>query len=131
MLNAQLNFLESPGWLSSLAEPLSPYPEMASSLGARRVNISRAVRWRGAVVASKDVVFLNRERTYLVVVARCVEIDVSFGLLVRCCTRASGTETASCWHVDPEVTLYHLVDEPVMNAAFYRFQSSDNLEILH
>jgi hypothetical protein len=130
MLNNQMHFLENPGWLSAL-EFAKPYPEMALSLGAGRVEISTKMRWNGALIGCKDVVFLNFERTYMVVVVGCVGIDDAFGLLVRCCTRSSCTGTASCWDVDPDVTLYRLVDEPVLKASAYKYDCSNKLEVLH
>ena len=130
MVNSQLHLLSGAGWLNSLATP-SPFPEIASSLEARKVYVSRSMRWGNASVSATDLVFFNTERSYLVRVSACLQIDDSFGLVVRYCVRTGGNETSSCWTVDSEASLYRLVDEPVLKPAFYRYLSADKLEVLH
>lgn len=131
VVNAQLYALSNAPWLPVLDRRLADYPELARCLGADRVNISQCLRWRGVELTSNAIVFLDHTHTYLVVVVAGLEIDGSFALLVRCCARVSGTQTASRWRVDPDVTLRRLVDEPVIRVAFHRFRSSEDLEILH
>ena len=130
MLNGQILALEAPGWLSVLSGSPKPFPEMALSLGAQRMDVSRSMRWNGISLTSNEVIFLDRQHTYLVIVVCCSQIDDSFGLLVRTCTRVSGTDTASCWHVDPDASVHRLTNECVFKVAFHRYVSSDTLEIL-
>jgi hypothetical protein len=139
MLNAQVRLLECPGWLNRLEHP-SPYPEFATSLGAHSASLSRGMHWNCASAHCNDVLFLNYERTYLVLVVACVSFvpasyksSVHFGLIVRCgeriCSKAN--DTASVWRVGVDASLYRLVDEPFVHASFFRHVSVDTIEVLH
>ena len=130
MLNVQIRQLEDPGWQTSLNFPV-PYPEIASSLGAKQVEISRSMRWNGVQLACRDVVFLNLERTYLVVVVGCLKFDDRFGLIIKFCTRTSCTGTASCWDVDPSPTWYRLVNEIVLRVTAFKYISANMVEVIH
>jgi len=137
MLCSQLRLLESPGWVSQLFHSV-PYPEIAASLAAQLAHISGSMRWKGACVKCKDVVFLNYARTYLVSVVSCVAYtpfgfssEEKYGLIVKGCERISSTGTASVWRVDRDCSLYRLVDEPVVQAAFFRLLDADFIEVLH
>ena len=131
MLNMQVLALETPGWRDFLVDPVEPYPELASSLGAQRVGISRSMRWHQCSLSCNDIVFLDLDRTCMVVVVGCVGIDDSFGLLIRWCERASATDTTSLWHVHPDVGLQRLAEEVLVPVALFRFLSPGVLEVLH
>jgi hypothetical protein len=137
MLLSQLRLLESPGWASQLLDSV-PYPEIAASLVAQHARISRSMRWNGAGVQCKNVVFLNYARTYLVRVVACVAYTPSegsseekYGLIVKGGERISSTGTASVWRVNRDCSLYRLVDEPVVQATFFRQLDADVIEVLH
>ncbi len=131
MLNAQLRMLEDPGWRSALDDPSQAFPELAASLSAKDVRISRAMRWRGISLSNSALVFLDTAKTYLIYIAACLSIDNEWGLLVRLGQRVSGTKVASIWQVAAEVKLYNLVDEHVFSAPFHRWLSTDRVELLH
>ena len=80
-LNGQLRKLESPGWKSCLTGATRPFPELAAQLQAANVEISRSMNWRGAQMGCGTVVFLDSDRS-LVVVA-CLAIDDTWALLAR------------------------------------------------
>ena len=111
-------------------ESPKPYPEMAGSLQAQSVSIARTMSWRGTPVAAKDVIFLDYDYRYLSIVVACLAIDGAFGLVIRYCRRIRGTDTASCWRVDKDPTLYRLTSEPILQVSFWRFLESGDLEIL-
>ncbi len=131
MLNAQLRMLEDPGWHSALDVPSQAFPELAASLSAKDVRISRAMRWRGISLSNSALVFLDTAKTYLIYIVACLSIDNEWGLMVRLGQRVSGTKVASIWQVAAEVKLYNLVDERVFPAAFHRWLSTDRVELLH
>jgi hypothetical protein len=132
MLNVQVAALEKPGWMNRLGDSSKPYPELAFCLKATHVAISSNMRWLGCTVKAKDVVFINRERTQLVVVVACLGIDKSFALLARSCVCTSCMGTASSWDADPDFSLLHLSStHHLAPVAFSRFASANKLEILH
>jgi hypothetical protein len=136
MLKNQARMLQCPGWLSE-QEVSTPYPELAASLGAHSARVSHSIRWNGVAARNKDVLFLDFERTYLVVVVAGVTFvpsineGVRFALIVKCCTRISSSGTASVWRVATDASLYSLLDEPFVQAAFVRQASADTIEVLH
>jgi len=138
MLLSQLALLENPGWLNCLEQPV-PYPEIATSLGARSASISRSMRFNCARAACNDVLFLDYARSYLVMVVGCVSFVTSiiypveeFGLIVRIGKRLSANDhNGSVWQVDDEPSFYRLSDEPFVHAAFYKRVSADRIEVLH
>ena len=114
------------------------YPEIAASLAAQLARISRSMRWNGACVKCKDVVLPNYARTYLVGVVACVAYtpskgssEAKYGLIVRGWDRISSSGTASVWRVDRDCSLYRLVDEPLVQATFFRQLDADLTEVLH
>jgi hypothetical protein len=77
------------------------------------------------------VVFLDPAQTYLIVIVACLGVDDMFGLVIRKGQHISGTNVDSMWQVAPELAILRLVDENVFLAAFWRYLSSDRLEVLH
>jgi hypothetical protein len=138
MLLSQLRLLENPGWESQLLHPV-PYQHIAASLDAQHAHISRSMRWKGVCVKSTDFAFLNYARTYLVRVVACVAwrpygglSEERYGLMIKRCGRVRSTGTASVWRVDRDCSLYCLVDEPVLQAAFVKQgDDADLIEVLH
>ena len=138
MLLSQLRLLENPGWESQLLHPV-PYQDIAASLDAQHAHISRSMRWKGVCVKSTDLAFLNYARTYLVRVVACVAwrpygglSEERYGLIIKSCGRVRSTGTASVWRVDRNCSLYCLVDEPVLQAAFVKQgDDADLIEVLH
>ena len=138
MLLSQLRLLENPGWESQLLCSV-PYPQIAASLAAQHARISRSMRWKGVYVKCKDLAFLNYARTYLVRVVACVawrpygrSSEERYGLVIKSCGRVRSTGTASVWRVDRNCSLYCLVDEPVLQAAFVKQgDDADLIEVLH
>jgi len=131
MMHQQVRLLEDPGWGSALAQATREFPELAGSLGAASVLISNGMRWEGITLKHKDVVFLDPAQTYLIVIVACLGIDDMFGLVIRKGQHISGTNVDSIWQVAPELAILRLVDENVFPAAFWRYLSSDRLEVLH
>ena len=55
-----------------------------------------------------------------------------YGLVIKSCGRVSSTATANVWRVDRDCSLYRLVDEPVLQAAFFKqLDDADLIEVLH
>ena len=55
-----------------------------------------------------------------------------YGLVIKSCGRVRSTGTASVWRVDRNCSLYCLVDEPVLQAAFVKQgDDADLIEVLH
>ena len=135
MLNAQVRMLQEPGWCDALGAPTTSFPELALDLRARSVDLARDMKYHGVKFRSGDFSFMDIARTYLVAVVGCVKIDgpidMSFGLLVRCCRRVSGTEVTSTWDVDPAVSLYRLGEERFLKPAFHRYITISRVELLH
>ena len=131
MMNHQVRKLEDPGWGSGLGQSTREFPEMAASLGAANVLISSSMRWEGITLKHRDIVFLDPAQTFLIIIVACLGIDDKFGLVIRSCQHISGTHSASIWQVAPELAILHLVDESVFHVAFWRYLSSDHIEVLH
>ena len=140
MLMSQLRLLEKPGWESELNHPV-PYKDIAASLGAQHVHMSRSMRWKGVSLKCKDLAFLNYARTYLVQVVACLAwkpyaheglSEERYGLVIKSCGCVTSTGTTSVWRVDRDCSLYCLGDEPVLQAAFFRqLDDADLIEVLH
>jgi hypothetical protein len=131
MLWSQIRMLHDPGWLTTLAPPLSDFPELKMVLGASRVQVSAAMRWHGTWLKTQMVTFLDMRFTYLVVVIGCLSFDQSHGLLVKYCTSLTSGDVGSTWQVDDEVKLYRLTNEPVVKPAAWRWVNPNCLEVLH
>jgi hypothetical protein len=127
MMNQQVRMLEEPGWSSGLGQSTKDFPEMARSLGAASVLISRDMRWQGITLKHGNVLFLDPAKTYLIVVVACLGIDDKFGLVVRTCQHISGTQ----WQVAAQLATLRLDDQNVFPAAFWKYVTSDRLEVLH
>ena len=57
--------------------------------------------------------------------------EEKYGLIVKGGERISSTGTASVWRVNRDCSLYRLVDEPVVQATFFRQLDADVIEVLH
>ena len=74
---------------------------------------------------------MDPAKTYLIVIVACLGIDDKFGLVVRKGQRVSCTEFDSVWQMPAEVQIMHLDDSNVFPVAFWKYLSSDRLEVLH
>jgi hypothetical protein len=131
MMNQQVRMLENPGWGSALGKSSNDFPEMARSLGARGVLISGDMNYKGVTMKHGQVVFMDPAKTYLIVIVACLGIDDKFGLVVRKGQRVSCTEFDSVWQMPAEVQIMHLDNGNVFPVAFWKYLSSDRLEVLH
>ena len=131
MMNHQVRMLEDPGWCSGLGQSTKEFPELAASLGAANVLISRNMRWEGISLKTRDIMFLDPAKTHLIVIVACLGIDDKFGLVVHSCQHISGTHSASVWQIAPELAILRLVDENMFPVAFWKYLSSDSIEVLH
>ena len=133
MLNSQIRLLESPGWVSKLIQPARAFPELALTLSASKVELSSAMRWCGISIKSGNVLFLDTDRSRLVVVIGCFEVDSNtHGILVRAATSVNRAAYSSRWEVAADVSYYMFKKEDhVVQAAFYRHPAPDRVEVLH
>ena len=131
MMNHQVRLLENPGWGSRLGQSTKEFPEMAGSLGAANVLISSGMLWEGISLKDRDIVFLDPAKTYLIIIVACLGIDDKFGLVVRSCQHISGRHSDSIWQIAPELSILRLVGENIFPVAFWKYLSSDHIEVLH
>ena len=131
MMNHQVRLLENPGWGSRLGQSTQEFPEMAASLGAANVLIASGMLWEGISLKDRDIVFLDPAKTYLIIIVACLGIDDKFGLVVRSCQHISGRHSDSIWQIAPELSILRLVGENIFPVAFWKYLSSDHIEVLH
>ena len=131
MMNQQVRMLENPGWGSALGKSSNDFPEMARSLGARRVLIAGDMNYKGVTMKHGQVVFMDPAKTDLIVIVACLGVDDKFCLVVRRGQRVSCTEFDSVWQMPAEVQIMHLDNGNVFPVAFWKYLSSDRLEVLH
>ena len=131
-LNAQVRMLESPGWVTALAQPSRPFPELAAQFQAASVELSRGIRWSGINISNGDFVFLDWDRLTAVLVIGCLAIDTGFALLVRRGTEKSRETHSSTWQIDAEV-VYHMLVEgaSLVGAAFYKYVGPNRVALIH
>ncbi len=131
-LNAQTRKLEHPGWISKLEEPARPFPELAAQKQATEARIARGMTWSGVSIKAGDVLFLDADRSHLVVVVACVAIDDAWGLMIRGAQAQSRSKCWSKWAVAPAVSYYSLRERDlVLAAAFHRYVGPACVEVLH
>ena len=133
MFNAQLRLLSDSAWVSGLLGDATPFPDLATSLGAARVELAECMRWKGIHLRCGLIAFMDCAETSLVVVVACLSIDEKFGMLVRRarCTSGGAKLKRSRWQLDPAVAVYSLGDDHVSKPAFHRWLSKDCLEVIH
>lgn len=129
MLVSQIGaLLETPPWHSRLRDPTCDLDEFAP--GAR---MSKAMRLHGGTVASGNPVFLNRDRTFLILVVACVAVGDRFGILGHQCVVARCDAYSSEWDVQPAIGHRFLDPAGVLHVARqWRFSACRNrLTVLH
>ena len=90
MLCYQEKLLQDPCWVDELMEPVNPFPQAAEGLGAWQVHVSAGMRWRGVVIKSQDIFFLDAELSYLVLVVGCLRMDNDrFACIIKRCAPAN------------------------------------------
>ncbi len=131
-LNSQLRLLECPGWKSRMTAATRPFPELAAQLQAANVEISRSMNWCGSHLAHGNAVFLDSDRSLLLVVVACLAIDDTWALMARQTTSQSKGQYWSTWRVEPEVVCRRMRDSDiVLHVAFHRYVGPQCLEVLH
>ena len=128
-LNSQAGMLKMASWRDHL-EGSVPCPELLPP-GATQAHVAANMRWHHQRLGHGDVVFLDLERTSLVVIVACVCVDGSYSLVVKACTRVSVAAFSSVWRIDGENALYELSDERVVKTSFHRYPSCDRIVVLH
>ena len=132
MLNQQVRMLENPGWGSALGHNANDFPEMARSLGARKVLIAAHLNYKGITMKHGQLVFMDPAKTDLIYIAACLSIDDEFGLVMRRCQPVSRTQFDSVWQMPTEVQIMHLNSGiNVFPVAFFKFLPRDRVEVLH
>ena len=134
MLNSQVRKLQKAGWISQLSEPIQQCPDLAATFGTTNVEISCGMKWRGMSITCGDVLFVNADRSVLVVVVGCLAINnqSSWGILVNGCRAVTRTSFESAWAVATKVS-YHMFanGDRLLTPAFHRFPTPQRLEVLH
>ena len=120
--------LETPPWHSRLLDPAWDFDELAP--GAR---MSRAMQLHGCRVACGNPVFLNSDRTFLILVVACVAVGDRFGILGHQCVAARRDAYSSEWDVQPAIGHRFLELAGVLHVArHWRFSACRNrLTALH
>ena len=138
LMNQQINALSSRPWGTTLSDPKHDFPELAKDVGAVVCTLSKEMRLAGTEVGSSDMVFVNFDRTSMVVVVACVDFEYALGLrngvawIVRECRKHSGDDLTSIWDLADEPSVYHLSErQPIIKAKFWRWLSPKQFEVLH
>ena len=130
MLMSQVGalLLESPPWHSRLLDPTLDFDELAP--GAR---MSRGMRLHGCKVACGNPVFLDCDRTFLILVVACVAVGYRFGILGNQCVVARRDAYSSEWDVQPAIGHRFLEPAGVLHVArHWCFSACRNrLTVLH
>ena len=129
MLMSQIDaLLDTPPWHSRLLDPAWDFDELAP--GAR---MSRAMQLHGCRVACGTPVFLDRDRTFLILVVACVAVGDRFGILGHQCVAARRDAYSSEWDVQPAIGHRFLEPAGVLEVArHWRFSACRNrLTALH
>ena len=129
MLMSQIGaLLDTPPWHSRLLDPTWDVDELAP--GAR---MSRAMLLHGCTVACGNPVFLDHDRTFLILVVACVAVGDRFGILGNQCVVARRDDYSSEWDVQPAIGHRFLEPAGVLHVARqWRFSACRNrLTVLH